>query len=77
MYLGKCRLQYVHPFQKHILDSIASAYMSTKGETRGGKMGPIRGLELAMSSDTAGLGQNTMCICTCVCVCRFCAGGDE
>lgn len=77
LYLGKCRLQYVHPFQKHVLNRISFAFMSTKRETRGGGMGPIRGLELALSSDMAALGRSIH-----VCVCRwvvgwFNAGGYE
>lgn len=60
---------YVHPFQKHVIDRIASAFMSTKSETRGEEMGPIRGLELSLSSDAAGLGQSM-----CVCVGGFSAG---
>lgn len=43
-------------------------------------MGPIRGLELALSSDTAGLGQSNVRACThaYVCVCareHVCVGG--
>ncbi len=45
-------------------------------------MGPIRGLQLALSTDTFGLGLSTLpvCVCVYVCrwmVCRFCSGGEQ
>lgn len=41
-------------------------------------MGPIRGLELALSSDTAGLGQSTtLCVCVSVHNCVLSAGSEQ